>query len=143
MSRTSCPRCSQEWACGDHPSCVCMVDPPGSPEWWHSPAFAHRGPADTILRLLEQKKISRCKARDLLEYLSVVSHYDLRAEPAPPAPPPPPAPPAPWIKLNWCDDLPDIAVPADVEVEAHWLLNEFGEEVFADALRARGYGLRR
>jgi len=77
---------------------------PGSPEWWRSPAFAPQGPADTILRLLEQEEISRCKARELLAYLSVASHYDLRAEPAPPPPP------APWIKLNWCDDLPNITV---------------------------------
>lgn len=66
---------------------------PGSPEWWSSPAFGLQGPADTILRLLEQDEITRRKALELLEHLFFcqVSRPKLRRE-------------APWEKLNWCDD---------------------------------------
>lgn len=69
---------------------------PGTPEWWRSPGYIIHGPADTILRLLEQEEISRRKALELLAYLHCGAPQDLRHA----------LPPAPWDRLNWCDDTP-------------------------------------
>ena len=80
------------------PSDPVLTGEPGTPEWWRSPGFMIHGPADTILRLLEQEEISRRKALELLAYLHVGCPQDLNRA----------LPPAPWGKLNWCDDRPDI-----------------------------------
>lgn len=72
----------------------------GSREWWrvHS-LFSLRGPVDSILRLLEQREITRGRAREILFYAARVTG-GFWMKPAPEETPPE----APWDKLNWCGD---------------------------------------
>jgi hypothetical protein len=71
-----------------------ITDEIGSPNWWRGPAFASQGPVETILRLLEQKTISRSRALNLLQYVFAGGAQDHSRV----------IPSAPWDELNWCGD---------------------------------------
>lgn len=70
----------------------------GSPQWWANGPYRIRGPADSILRLLEQQEISRSKAREMLAWAEHTRWGTAKLKTHGPHPV------AAWDKLNWCDE---------------------------------------
>ncbi len=65
---------------------------PGALDWWCcGNPWKLRGPVDATLRLLEQRKLTRAKAREMLDLL-VHGRYDNTISAAP------------WSELNWCQE---------------------------------------
>lgn len=89
-----------------------MTDNIGTQAWWLSAdLWGRHGIIESVLRLLEQERISRAKA---LELIQDAVRYRSQAVPLTVTPV------APWDELNWCDDGPsawwsDVPPVADLE----------------------------
>lgn len=80
-------------------------DVPGCLDWWQSPVWRKRGPADGILRLVEQGAITRGKAIELIRDRVAGETWSS-------------LPPAPWDKLNWSDDAGPILPALEQRAQA-------------------------